>query len=115
MSSVSANLLQAQQLFSAALASGAINAAAYASGSQTLAQVRLDTGDVRDLVRIASPSDVVTKNISFVAAEIGTLPGVLGGTAQLQTSLASLTTSMQASLGQAGKLIASSSCAQAVP
>ncbi len=115
MNVVSADLLQAQQLLAAAQSSGSINASSFNAGIQTLAQLRLDNGDVRDLVRIASPKDVVAKNITFVAAEIGTLPGLLGSTAALKGSLVSLNASMQASLGQASTLISNSVCAQSVP
>lgn len=115
MNDVSIALLQAQQLYSAALAQRKISAATYNAGSDTLAVVRLDNSGVRDIIRIAGPSDVIAQNITFVSAEIGTFPGLLGKTTQLQSSIGALVTSMQASLGTASKLVNTTSCAQALP
>lgn len=115
MNGVSASLLQAQQLYSAALSQKAINAAAYLTGSNTLSTVRVDNGDVRDMIRIAGPTDLVTQNLTFVSSEVDTLPGMLGTTTQLRSSLTTLVASMQASLGTAKHLIATSTCAKSVP
>ena len=115
MNDVSASLLQAQQLYSAALSQKAINAAAYLTGSNTLSTVRVDNGDVRDMIRIAGPTDLVTQNLTFVSSEVDTLPGTLGTTTQLRSSLTTLVASMQASLATAKHLIATSTCAKSVP
>lgn len=115
MNDVSIALLQAQQLYSTALAQRKIDTATYNAGSNTLALVRLDNSGVRDIIRIAGPSDVIAQNITFVSAEIGTFPGLLGKTTQLQSSIGALVTSMQASLGTASKLVDTTSCAQALP
>ena len=115
MNDVSTNLLLAQQLYAAALSQGSIDTPTFTTGANTLSQVRLDTGDARDIIRIAGPSDVITQNITFVAAEIGTFPGLLGKTNPLNTSLTSLVTSMQASLGTASSLVAGSTCPASVP
>lgn len=115
MNDVSNSLLQAQQLYSTALAQGAISTQAFTTGIHTLAVVRLDNGDVRDLIRVAGPSAMIAQNITFVSAEIGTLPGLLGKTKPLSDSLSSMVASMQASLGTASNLVTTSTCAQAVP
>lgn len=115
MNDVSNSLLQAQQLYSTALAQGAISTQAFTTGIHTLAVVRLDNGDVRDLIRVAGPSAMIAQNITFVSAEIGTLPGLLGKTKPLSDSLSSMVASMQASLGTARNLVTTSTCAQAVP
>ena len=115
MNDVSTALLQAQKLYSTALAQRKIDTATYNAGSNTLALVRHDNSGVRDIIRIAGPSDVVAQNITFVSAEIGTFPGLLGKTTQLQSSIGALVTSMQASLGTASKLVNTTTCPQALP
>jgi len=115
MNDVSTALLQAQKLYSTALAQRKIDTATYNAGNNTLAVVRLDNSGVRDIIRIAGPSDVIAQNITFVSAEIGTFPGLLGKTTQLQSSIGALVTSMQASLGTASKLVTTTTCAQSLP
>lgn len=115
MNEVSNALLQAQKLYTTALAQHSIDTAAYNAGINTLAVVRLDNSGVRDMIRIAGPSDAIAQNISFVSAEIGTFPGLLGTTTQLQSGIGTLVASMQTSLGTASSLVTTTTCAQALP
>lgn len=115
MYDVNTALIQAEQLYQQALSQKVISQAAYNSGTQTLSLVNVDNSDVRDLIRIDGPTDKITKDITFVSAEIATLPGVLGTTGSLNKSLTSLATSMQTSLGKASALVAKSTCASSVP
>ncbi len=115
MADVTNGLVQAEQLYATALSQKAITAAAYASGVKTLSLVNVDNSDVRDLIRIGGPPSLVAQNLTFVSAEIGTLPGLLGTTTQLKSSLTTLTTSMQASLGIASTDVTQSTCPKAVP
>ncbi|GAC1356082.1 MAG: hypothetical protein NVSMB3_02010 [Acidobacteriaceae bacterium] len=115
MNDVSTALLQAQRIYSTALAQHSIDASTYNAGTNALSTVRLDNSGVRDMIRIAGPADVIAQNITFVTAEVGTFPGLLGKTPQLQSSLGPLVASMQASLGTAGNLVATTTCAQALP
>ncbi len=112
---VSTDLLALQTLYSTALSQNLISAATYNAGSNTLAIVRSDTGDLRDLIRIAGPSDVIAQNVTFVSAEVATLPGLLGTNAQLKGSMDPIAASMQKSLGVAGALVAGSTCPQTSP
>ena len=115
MAAVAGNLVQAEQIFATALAQRSISASTYASGLKTLSLVSVDNADVRDLIRIDGPVATIAQNLSFVSAEVGTLPGMLGSTAQLRSSLSSLTGSMQASLASASASVAQSTCPQTVP
>ncbi len=115
MNDVSISLLQTQKLYSTALSQHKIDTATYDTGIHTLAVVRLDNNDVRDILRIAGPPALVAQNITFVSAEIGTFPGLLGKTTTLHNSLTTLVASMQASLVTASNLVKTSACAAAVP
>lgn len=115
MDDVMSGLLQVQTLFSAAQAQNQISADVYNAGVNTLSIVRSDTSDVRDMIRIAGPTDVIAQSLTFVSAEIGTLPGLLGGNDQLRNSLAPLAASMQTSLGSAASSVGSSTCPQPSP
>lgn len=115
MNDVSTGLLAVQTLYSTALSQNLISAATYNAGINTLAIVRSDTGDLRDLIRIAGPSDVIAQNVTFVSAEIATLPGLLGTTGQLKSSMDPIAASMQKSLGAAGALVAGSTCPRSSP
>ncbi len=92
-----------------------ISAATYNAGINSLAIVRSDAGDLRDLIRIAGPSNMIAQNVTFVSAEIATLPGLLGATAQIKGSMDPVAASMQKSLGVAGALVAGSTCPQTSP
>ena len=115
MNDVSTDLLQVQQLYAAALTRKIINPSTYSTGANALSQVRLDNGDVRDMVRIAGPSKEITQNITFVSEEISTFPGLLGNSSQLSSNLNSLVSSMQSSLNTASGLVSSSTCPGSVP
>ncbi len=114
ISDVSTALLQAQQLYNSAFSQGQIPANVYNIGTNTLSLVRRDSSDVRDLVRIAGPTDVVSQNITFVSAEISTFTKLLGTTTQLTSNLSSLVNSMETSLQTAKTLVAASSCPQSI-
>ncbi len=114
ISDVSTALVQAQQLYDSAFSQGQIPANVYNLGTNTLSLVRRDSSDVRDLVRIAGPTDVVSQNITFVSAEISTFTKLLGSTTQLTSNLSNLVTSMESSLQTAKTLVAASSCPQSL-
>ena len=112
MNDVSNNLLAVQSLYATALSQSQISADTFNTGSNNLAIVRSDTSDLRDLIRIAGPSDMIAQNVNFFSAEIATLPGLLGTTAQLKSGISPIAASMQKSLGVAGALVAGSTCPQ---
>ena len=115
MNDVATTLVKAQNLYTTALGQRKLDAATYSTGTNTLAVVRLDNTDVRDIIRIGGPADLVAKNINFVSAEVGTFPSLLGKGTTLYSSLATLVKSAQTNLGIASRLVVSSTCPQAVP
>ena len=115
MNDVATTLVKAQNLYTTALAQRKLDAATYSTGTNTLSVVRLDNTDVRDIIRIGGPADVVAKNINFVSAEVQTFPSLLGKGTTLSSSIATLVKSAQTNLGIASKLVVSTTCPQAVP
>lgn len=111
MTHVYANLIYTQNLYVADQT--APLSIAYAVKDQKLAQMQLATQDIRDIIRIGGPQDIISPGVSVILRDVTSLPSLLADSPQLP--LAPLIVDMQTGLVNAGKLVAASSCAESLP
>jgi hypothetical protein len=112
MTHVYANLIYTQNLYAADQAAPPLSIA-YAVNDQKLAQMQLATQDIRDIIRIGGPQDIISQGVSGILRDVTSLPSLLADSPQLP--LAPLIVDMQTGLVNAGKLVAAGSCAESLP
>lgn len=113
MNRVYANLIYAQQLYAAAQGSNPADANVYSANNNTLVQMQLYSQDIRDIIRIGGPTEIIGQGVVAIAGNIAKLPTLLSGKQILP--LAPLVADMQAGLTDVGKLIRAGSCVESVP
>jgi hypothetical protein len=112
MTHVYANLIYTQNLYAADQAAHPLSIA-YAVNDQKLAQMQLAAQDIRDIIRVGGPQDIISQEVSGILRDVTSLPSLLADSPQLP--LAPLIVDMQTGLVNAGKLVAASSCAESLP
>lgn len=113
MNHVYANLLYMQQIYTAAETTKSANHSAFTSNSNTLVGMQLYSQDIRDLIRIGGPKDMLTQDVASMSTKVAKLPALLGNNPKLP--LASLIVDMQTNLTKVHQLVLTSSCSESLP
>ncbi|WP_348266024.1 hypothetical protein P8936_08835 [Edaphobacter paludis] len=113
MNHVYANLLYTQQIYTAAETANPANASTYTINNNTLVGMQLYSQDIRDIIRIGGPKDMLTQDVATMSTKVAKLPTLLGNNPKLP--LASLVADMQASLTNVRQLVLASSCSESLP
>lgn len=112
MNHVYANLIYTQDLYTADQATHAPGSA-YAFNQQKLVQMQLDSQDLRDMIRLGGPQDIISQRATAILRDVLSLPSLLFDSPQLP--LAPLVTDMQAGLTNVGRLVTANSCTGSLP
>lgn len=113
MNRVYANLIYAQQLYTAAQIANPTDSSVYSANNNALVQMQLYSQDIRDIIRIGGPADIIGQGVAAISTNIAKLPTLLSGKQELP--LAPLVTDMQAGLTNVSKLINAGSCIESIP
>ncbi len=113
MNHVYANLIYAQQLYTAAQATNPADAGIYNANNNTLVQMQLYSQDIRDIIRIGGPTEIIGQGVSAISSNIAKLPTLLSGKQELP--LTPLVADMQSGLTNVNKLMNTGSCAESIP
>jgi len=113
MNRVYANLIYAQQLYAATQTTSSADASVHTANNNALVQMQLYSQDIRDIIRIGGPADIIGQGVAAISSNIAKLPALLSGKQALP--LTPLVADMQAGLTNVSKLINAGSCVESIP
>lgn len=112
MDRIYASLIYTQQLYKAAQTVNPADPSTYYANNDALVKMQLHSQDIRDIIRVGGPPDIIAQGVAAVSSDIAMIPALLSGNKQLP--LDAVIADMQARLTNVSKLVNAASCAESV-